>query len=187
MYWYKKVKKSSKAVIAGAIAALLFSCNAELGKNTATGKKYFDIPAYFQQEISRLAAEKPIITKTVTKDSLSETKKIDIKDWETELASFRSIDLNKPAYAGVLVQDSIPEKHLLKITSTDPKTDINKVEIQYSEDGQVRSFHIERRLDKTLYQTQETLDYAKDKTYSIEKQQSVWMLGDKFYHIQADF
>lgn len=171
--------------MAVAVTALFLSCTSSPKDRKVTRETYFDIPTYFKAEIARLAQEKPVVDKTVVKDSLSEAKEIQIADWENELSSFASIDLNKPAYAGILKKDSIANK--VKITSSDPKIDIAAVEIEYEDNGEPVAFRIQRNIQNSLYETHETLYYAKNKEYSLEKHQSVLILGDKYYHIEAVF
>ena len=168
-----------------AVTALFLSCTSSPKDRKVTRETYFDIPTYFKAEIARLAQEKPVVDKTVVKDSLSEAKEIQIADWENELSSFASIDLNKPAYAGILKKDSIANK--VKITSSDPKIDIAAVEIEYEDNGEPVAFRIQRNIQNSLYETHETLYYAKNKEYSLEKHQSVLILGDKYYHIEGVF
>ncbi|HLT88364.1 MAG TPA: hypothetical protein VKZ57_12295 [Sphingobacterium sp.] len=185
MYWYKKKNTWCKAVTAVAVTALFLSCTSSPKDGKITRETYFDIPGYFKAEIARLTQEKPLVGKTVVKDSLSETKEIQIADWENELSSFASIDLNKPAYAGILKKDSTANK--VKITSSDPKIDIAAVEIEYGENGDPIAFHIQRNIQNSLYETHETLHYTKHTGYSLEKHQSVLVLGDKYYHIEGVF
>lgn len=185
MYWYKKKNKWARAVMAFAVTALFLSCTSSPKDGTVTRESYFDIPGYFKTEIRRLTQENPVVGKTVMKDSLSETKAIQIPDWENELSSFTSIDLNKPAYAGILKKDSTANK--IKITSSDPKIDITSVEIEYGDDGEPVAFRIQRNIQNSLYNTRETLHYARHKGYSLEKHQSVLVLGEKYYHIEAVF
>lgn len=168
-----------------AVTALFLSCTSGPQDRKVTRETYFDIPAYFQGEIARLTQEKPVVNKTVVKDSLSEAKEIQVADWENELSSFASIDLNKPAYAGILKKDSTANK--VRITSSDPKIDITAVEIEYGDSGEPVAFHIQRNIQNSLYETHETLYYARNKKYSLEKHQSVLILGDKYYHIKGLF
>lgn len=185
MYWYKKKNIGCKAVIAIAVTALFLSCISNPDGNDTSKETYVDIPKYFKAEITRLKQENPVVEKTVVKDSLSETKELQIADWENELASFASIDLNKPAYAGVLKKDSTANK--TTITSSDPKTDIAVVEITYDQRGAPTEFQVRRHIHNALYKTKETLHYIKGKKYSLEKQQSVLILGDKYYRIEGIF
>lgn len=171
--------------MASAIAALFFCCSPKQDANAARQDKYIDIPAYFKQEIERLQKSKPIVLKTVIKDSISETKEISISNWGDELSSFTTVDLNKPAYAGLLKKDSSDRKS--SYTATDPEIDLSSVEITWAKDNSPLSIRIKRTIKNSLYQTQEILTYQRDSIYSLEKEQSVLLLGDKHYKIEASF
>ncbi|PRD48591.1 hypothetical protein [Sphingobacterium haloxyli] len=185
MYWYKTKNTWCSAITAVVVSALYISCNSSPKDKKITRETYFDIPGYFKTEIAQLTQEKPFLEKTVVKDSLSETKEIQITDWANELSSFASIDLNKPAYAGMLKKDSTANS--VKIISSDPKVDIVFVEIIYGDNGEPATFRIQRNIQNSLYDTRETLHYTKNKGYSLEKHQSVLILGDKYYYIEGIF
>ncbi|KGE13591.1 hypothetical protein [Sphingobacterium deserti] len=171
--------------MASALAALFFSCNEAPDSAAQNKEERFDIPAYFKSEISRLNQSLPTVKKTVVKDSLSETKTIKISNWTDELASFSTVDLNKPAYSGILKKDSTAGK--ITYTATDPKIDVSKVEITFTADNKPKSFVIERTIKNSLYQTKEVLKYQADSAYSLDKNQSVLLLGDRRYQIESTF
>lgn len=173
------------AVTASAVAALFFSCSTPPPTGGAAKEKQFDIPNFFKQEIARLEKTNPLVKKTVTKDSLSETKDLKISNWSNELASFATVDLNKPVYAGLLQKDSVNGK--LTFTADDPKVDLSSVEISFAPDKSPKGFVIRRTIKNSLYQTAETLEYQRDSIYSLQKDQSVLLLGDKHYNISASF
>src|SRR5690606_5317355 len=185
MNWYKNtIHITKKAAIAFAIAALLWNCNSSQ-PGVAHQERYIDIPAYFKQEIAKLQAEQPTVVKTVKKDSATESKDLKIAKWENELSSFTGIDLNKPAYQGYIQKDS--SNHLVTYLFTKPDLDLNKVEIRYNDKNQAISFRINRTIRNSLYNTKEVLFYQQDSIYSLEKEQSVLLLGDKYYFIEGRF
>lgn len=165
------------------MAALVFACSEQTAQVEHFASKQLDIPAFFTTEIARLSAEKPEVIKTVKKDSIVETKDIKIDNWENELASFLTVDINKPAYAGYLKKDSVDRR--VTYHSTNPKLDLKLVEITYNDKGQPITFRIDRNIDNLLYDTEETLHYQKDVGYQLEKRQHVLLLGDKYYHISG--
>ncbi|TDS12396.1 hypothetical protein B0I21_106254 [Sphingobacterium paludis] len=171
--------------MASALAALFFSC-AETPPSAARKQDTrFDIPGYFKAEIARLNQSLPTVNKTVVKDSLSESKTLKISNWTDELASFSTVDLNKPAYSGLLKKDSTANK--IVYTATDPKIDISKVEITFTSENKPKAFVIERTIKNSLYQTKEVLKYQADSAYSLNKSQSVLLLGDRQYQIESAF
>lgn len=167
------------------ITALFLSCTSSPNGSDVIRETYLDIPGYFKGEIARLTQDNPVVNKTVVKDSLSETQEVKIADWSNELASFVSIDLNKPAYNGILQKDSTNNE--VNITATDPKIDLVAVDVTYGENGEPTAFRIQRNIQNSLYDTRETLRYEKNKGYSLEKHQSVLILGDKYYHVEGTF
>ncbi|MBE8720986.1 hypothetical protein C4F40_09655 [Sphingobacterium sp. Ka21] len=184
MFWYKRHKYSVfRTIITLALSSALFSC---VSTDTATKDqvKLFDLPSFFQSEIKRLAATNPTITKTVRKDSISEVKQIKIENWETELSSFVTIDINKPAYDGYVDVDSI--NHLVTYTVTNPDLDLSCIQIQY-ENGKANAIVIERKVKNSLYNTTEFLEYRKNDSYTVEKNQSVKAVGENYYKIEGKF
>lgn len=173
------------AVTASAVAALFISCSDTPPTSGATKEKQFDIPHFFKQEIARLEKTNPLVKKTVTKDSLSETKELNISNWSNELANFATVDLNKPVYVGLLRKDSVDGK--LTFTADDPKVDLSSVEISFAQDKTPKGFIIRRTIKNSLYQTTETMEYQRDSIYRLQKDQSVLLLGDKHYNIHASF
>ncbi len=185
MYWYNKKNDIRKAAVAIAFAALFVSCSTDPATKRKKTAKQIDVPAFFKQEVERLQREKPLVLKTVTKDDLSEKKELQIENWANELASFQTIDLNKPAYADVLTKDSTA--NTLIYSSTDPEIDLSYVEIQFNKAHKPVNWIIKRTIKNSLYQTEEVLKYYSDSAYSIEKEQSVLILGDKRYGVEANF
>lgn len=165
------------------LSCALFSC---VSTDSATKErvKLLDLPSFFQSEIKRLKETNPTITKTVRKDSLSEVKQIKIENWDTELASFVAIDINKPAYDGYVHIDSVD--NLVTYTVTNPDLDLSCIQIQYK-NGKVNDIIIERKVKNSLYNTTEFLEYRKNDSYTVEKNQSVIAVGDNYYKIEGKF
>lgn len=183
MFWYTK-KCAIKTTAAGllSLAAVVSSCTSATDQEKKKIDPEFDIPSFFENEIRLLNASKPKVTKTVHKDSISETKQLNIADWEKELANFTSIDLNKPAYQGTYSKDSVGNS--VTYTFQDPSVDLSVVKIVY-ENGAPAVFSIKRANKNLLYDTEEQLEYIKNKSYSVDKTQTVKLLGSQHYHIQG--
>ncbi|MFD1769044.1 hypothetical protein [Sphingobacterium suaedae] len=171
-----------RAVVAVAFTASLLSCHSS--NTPATQKEMFvDLPHFFEEEVQRLTTENPEIQKTVTKDSISETKTLRVDNWKNELSSFASVDLNKSAYLGYLEKDSTTRK--VTFRSTNPKIDLSSVELTYGSGGELQTIVVHRTIKNSLYETKEVLRYIKDSTYSLEKNQSVLLMNDKYYQIEG--
>ncbi len=161
--------------------ALSFSCESpSADKKGSLTTAEFDVPSFFQKEIALLNSTKPKIKKTVLKDSISETKELVIADWNKELTSFLAVDLNKAAYRGTFQKDSTG--NTVVYTFTDSTIDLSSLKIVYV-DHIPTEFTIKKSTQNLLYNTSESLEYIKGKSYSIDKLQSVYMLGSQHYKI----
>lgn len=186
MSWYINYYKKQKAVALGLLSlsvGLSLSCespSAEKKRNLVAPE--FDLPSFFHKEIAALNAAKPKIKKTVQKDSISETKELIIADWNKELTSFLAVDLNKAAYRGAFQKDSTD--HTVVYTFTDSSVDLSSLKIVYV-DNIPTQFTIKKSTQNLLYNTSENLEYIKGKSYSIDKLQSVYMLGTQHYKIMG--
>ena len=186
MYWYTKIKKLNRLAVLFPIglASLLSSCESkDLKSSVDTNSTYFDIPLYFGEQISALQKRNPLVLKTVYTNQVSEEKELNIGDWNIELSSFLTVDLNKPAYKGYIIKDSIGNVVNYKIT--DDKAEVSKVTITY--DNNIPSqIEIAKQIKNFLYRTDETLIYQPNKMYSIKKSQKVIILGTNDYEIKGE-
>lgn len=182
MYWYKKALH--KSLIAAAIMLLSVSCSDKIEQVPSFKEAQINIPAFFNKEIADLKVINPKVSKTVMKDTISETQELQINNWETELASFVAVDINKPAYAGYLKKDS--SDFNVTYTATNPTLEIQFVQIKYDASGKPLTFLIEKNIDNLLYRSAEKLIYTTGKNYRLEKKQHVLLLGDKYYQIAGD-
>lgn len=185
MFWYtKKYNRTRKVTVAGilCLTAVTLSCTSASKQEHNTVDPEIDIPAFFKNEISFLNAENPNVTKTVKKDSLSETKQLVITDWDKELANFSSIDINKPAYRGTYDKDSVDNR--VTYNFKDSSVDLSVVQIVYV-DGAVSTLNVKRSTKNLLYNTVENLEYIKGKSYRVEKIQNVKVMGSQHYLIEG--
>ncbi|MFD2554698.1 hypothetical protein [Sphingobacterium tabacisoli] len=184
MSWYTNYQKKRNTITLGLLGLgvmLSFSCessSAEKKGNLTTSE--FDVPSFFQKEIVLLNTTKPKIKKTVLKDSIFETKELVIADWNKELTSFLAVDLNKAAYRGTFQKDSTG--NTVVYTFTDSTVDLSSLKIVYV-DNIPTEFSIKKSTQNLLYNTSENLEYIKGKSYTIDKLQSVYMLGAQHYRI----
>lgn len=184
MFWYTNLLKINKTAAVGisCLTAVMLSCTSASVENQHNTDPEFDIPTFFKNEIMLLDSTAPKVTKTVLKDSISETKELVVADWQKELASFSAVDLNKPAYQHAYSKDS--SANSVTYTFRDPSADLSLVRIDY-EAGAPVAFTIKRQSKNLLYNTEEKLEYVKGKSYSIDKVQTVKLLGSQHYHIKG--
>ena len=74
------------------------ACSDLMPVNSETNnKRYFDLNAYFEQQIAQLYGT--IVRKTVTLNGTTETKEQQPRDWQTELSGFIASDINSLIYS----------------------------------------------------------------------------------------
>lgn len=179
MYWYNNIKQTALLSI-GAVC-FFFSCDNPIDDTVEQNSSlYFDIPGYFENQINDLSKSNPLVLKQVFDNDGSEKKEIHISNWNTELSSFMSIDLNKPAYAGHIVKDSADNVVNYKFTNND--LDLNSVQIIYQENMPIQ-ITIDKTTKNMLYQTDEKLVYIADSLYSVQKLQKVIWMNPNNYKI----
>ncbi|WP_164112473.1 MULTISPECIES: hypothetical protein [Sphingobacterium] len=172
----------TKAVSILCITAFTSSCTSASNNAHNSNDLEIDIPSFFQNEIALLNSKRPTVTKTVKKDSISETKQLTVSDWQKELANFTSIDINKAAYRGSYHKDSIG--NTVTYSFKDSALDLSSLKIVY-DNGIPSIFTIKKVTKNLLYDTEENLEYIKGKSYSVDKTQVVKALGSHHYQIKG--
>ena len=88
-----------KKIIFYCLFILLSSCTLKEQENL-NSPLYYDLAGYFKAEAKRLTAANLQIDKSVLVNGETESKKINISNWEKELESFISADINKSSWRG---------------------------------------------------------------------------------------
>lgn len=94
---------------------MVFALSCQNSKNDIS-QKLFRFDTFFEQQISHLKNSKKNLVKTVELGNNTETKQIPTPDWDKELAHFKELNFNKPAFESMyqLVQKSDTETYVLK-------------------------------------------------------------------------
>ena len=163
---------------------LLSGCLPAEKENTSNQIYYFDLKTYFTKAATELNRKKPLVNKTVSKNELSENKKIKITDWKTELALFIDADINKKAWKDSYSKDSSATKIIYTAKEADLKT--QKIEIDLK-NGLPVKFKIITKMDNLLYHSTEELEFYPDSVYSINKHQKVTIISQNNYLIKGFF
>lgn len=145
---------------------------------------FFDLKTYFSKTAEKLNQSNLLISKSVSKNELTETKQLKINDWNQELALFMDADINKPAWKDDYSKDSTEQKIIYTAKNQDLKT--QKIEIDMAL-GLPKKIRINTQVSNFLYQTKEDLLFYPDSCYQIIKNQNVIVLGENSYKITAFF
>lgn len=162
---------------------ILLSACSQNSEPSRQQKYFFDIAGYFQRQAEILKNKK--VLKTVQKNGVSETKTLEISDWQQELALFTEADINKPAWKNSYKVDSGANKLLYTAKEADLR--VQKITINFANEGQVKQIAISTQSTNLLYHTTENLLFVADSAYRIEKHQKVLLLGANDYLINGKF
>lgn len=155
---------------------------------------YFDVPGFINSQINRLEKEPVNLQKTVGLESKKqETQTINKPDWETELALFREIDLNKKALEGSYTQTKtvLPEgEKLLYTLNADVSAPIVSLEVWKNKQGQVKWLQAVYEQKNTLFynreiRTLETNGQEQIKAYQISGVQKVLLFDSLAYQVAS--
>jgi hypothetical protein len=154
--------------------------------NTATTKKFFDIPGYFKQEVEYIKTNFSTVSKTsvYNNDSSHQDFKVTDVNWEKEFAIFMECDINRPIYYANMkeLKSTVNDTNSTTITyeSSSPKTRIQRVKIGFTEKGNQPDF-VSIQLEKSDLISVTSIEalYVKGSRYQVQGKQKVKQLGDE--------
>jgi hypothetical protein len=185
MYWCNRFLFFIAAIMA---VQSISSCKSDSHADSYT-KQFFDLKKYFASESIRLAKTKPLITKTAVNNSIKETKKVSMPNWNDELSLFSESDINKPAWkASYKVSTS---EGITTYTAIDPDVKTRYIILKKQQDKVklilIYNYTKTTLFGKALYWTTEHLSYIPDSIYTIQKEQYIRTLGRNKYFIKGLF
>jgi hypothetical protein len=145
---------------------------------------YIDIKGFFESEAIRLTKNKTLVNKKILQDKTSESKSEISINWQDELILFIASDINKPAWKDSykIINDPLKTSY----HSIDSGLRTKEIQINKDVNGKPTRFYIKNITKNKLYESTEILIYIPDSTYSIEKNQSVFLLGKNNILIKAE-
>lgn len=143
---------------------------------------YFDLKGYFNTDIKRLSKLNHPILKSVTHNDVTETKKVKIANWESELNLFIQSDINKPAWRDSYSVQNTGNAIFYRAKTPDLKT---RLIVINKSGNKVKWILIYNYTKNILYQTTEKLSYFPDSVYIIQKYQKVRVLKANRYLIKG--
>lgn len=169
------------------LAGTVQSCKPDLSRNTET--KFFDLKKYFTDESVRLNKLNPLVTKSANYNANTETKKVHIADWKTELGIFIESDINKPAWKTSYRTSNSDYITTYAAIDSGLKTQYIIIKRQNDKVKLVLIYNHSRTtlFGKVLYESRENLSYVPDSIYRVQKRQYVRTLGFRNYFIRGLF
>jgi hypothetical protein len=187
MYWYKSTLFLTAAAVLFLTSGLQ-SCKPDI-KETGANMKYFDIQGFFKAESARLAKSNKPILKTIKHNGVTESKKVLIINWDTELSLFSESDINKPAWKNSYSVQA--DSNIIIYMAKEPELITREVLIKLVA-GKVKYMMIinandakKHSINNLFYKYNEKLSYFPDSLYLIQRAQTIRLLGTNKYDISG--
>lgn len=150
---------------------------------------FFDLPAFFHQEIDLLQKDVIGLQKTATINGQKETKQISEFDLKQELSSFINADINKATWKDQYQVDSIWQAQQLQsihYKALNKKLKTQKVLITF-EEGEVAAIEIEKGIDNMAVRADQVLTYFSRQGYKVNKEQSLVLSDPQKIEMEVKF
>lgn len=159
---------------------LFWSCNTDKPVQQQKGST-LSLDSFFNAEIEKLTKLNPTIEKTVVKDQDSETQSLKIANWNSELSGFIAADITKESDPSLYDFKEVDCKTIYQ--AKDTRLAIQYLAVEHDLKGKIQQVIIKRKVDNSLYSSNEKLTYNVDSSYQIEKNQDILVLGKSQYKI----
>ena len=150
---------------------------------------YFDLEAFFQNEINRLNELQPLVDKRVRINTKEESNQLDDINYTRELKVFSDSDINRVAWFDKYSIDNTLENNqlnLLRYEAIDESLRTRNVEIELAGE-EVREISIENQSESFIASAFQKLIYRPASGYSILTSQKMKIGKDKVIEIEVNF
>jgi len=179
---YKRLVVYKAIIIITLLSTLLLPACKPAIKETGARLNYFDLKGYFKTSATQLTAHNKPVFKTAIHNGNSQSKKVNIVNWDMELSLFSASDINKPAWKDSYQVQNAGNTIFYK--TKDPELETKQITINM-DGGKVKWIMIINHAKNLLYETKEKLTYVPDSMYRIKKWQHVRLLGTNTYDIKG--
>ena len=139
-------------------------------QETNIATPFFDLKAYFNQQVEHLQEEQPKIIKKVRIGESTEENALSEVDFEKELQIFQRSDINRPAWADKYEIDSTfasGKLQSIQYTAKDTSLTTRLLYIGFQE-GDVNAIRVNNRTYSAIASTEQNLLYQAASGYRIE-------------------
>jgi hypothetical protein len=153
-------------------------------------KKFYDIRAYFDNQINKLKVRRQNVRKQITKNGRSHVLEMNTLNWVEELEAFKESDINKPAWRDAYLTDTIflEGSQVISHKAVNAENPIQTLVVTiHSETGDCLRVSIDKRTENFLYSSEQKLFYSAGEGYEISGNLSVKYLFNSEYEVEAEF
>jgi len=184
--------RCSKTIILFSIFQFLFSSCTNPSKEASLQKPYFDLTAFFSGQITQLEKDSMIVVKTSAINTNTDEHTMPWADWKREFALFIASDINKTAFIGKYVVDTVLNpggktgELTVRYSATDSSLRTKLMEVTWLlPEKNVKQIHIINRSCNFLSTTHEELFYLPMKAYMIRSSQDMKFFSGTEYSLMG--
>lgn len=170
-----------RILLAALLVAGMVACQDE--SPVAVSKErgsFFDLPAYFSEEVTRLTAAQQQVIKTSVFNGVEEQTEPEDIDWEKEFGVYTSSDINLPSWRDKYVGDTslTANGQIARITYQAQEEDLRtqRLVVDYQA-SKVEQIIITNELDSKVAVNKQTLIYRPDQGYEVQAFQKLPLRG----------
>lgn len=165
------------------------ACQTPEVEQAASQHAFFDLKAYFAEEIASLS-QKRNITKTTQINGQQESHTFDTLDFAQELAAFVESDINRIAWLDQYAVDSTmsPQGKLAGITyqALKPELKTQKLQIQFTQ-NQPSYIQVNRLMENALMNSAMQMEYRPGEGYRIQSNQKLRISEEREMVVEVKF
>ncbi len=163
---------------------ILFGCGQTDTSKPVVGLKWFDLKQFVNHANTILPKNAPF-EKTLWVKGASETKKVSIADWTTELAVFAQSDINRPAWRDKYQVDTVHSNattdtaiaHQIRHVAKDKALRTRYLSVSMSQKWEPLAIEILNEQNNFFSHSQQHLTWDLRAGYSITAQQKMLFMG----------
>ncbi len=153
-------------------------------------KFYFDLESVVKQDIDTNTTNHLSENKTVIINGRKETKKIDTVDWKLELQPIADADINRAAWKGKFLADTldvgVAGRKTIQYRALSADIPVQSMRVDF-ENNQVYRVSILKKINSMLFTSIQYMDYYPRKGFIIRSEQKAFIINSLQTEIAVDF
>jgi len=153
-------------------------------------RNYYDLPTCVRQQKELLQRTGKSVRKKLTKDGHTQVIERSDVDWNEEFELFIESDINRPAWRGAFLADTVHLERMMVITyrSQNPEIPVRTVVVTIDHaTGQCLRLTIDRRTENFLYSSNQKLFLTPGEGYTIKGHLRVPRLFESEFSVESVF
>lgn len=172
-------------------AVLLGSCSKDPTEIYFEDQRfYYDLPKCMTYQVETLERLGKNVRKQLTKDGQTQTVERGGVNWREELELFIESDINRPAWRGAFMADTVTLERMMVITYTTQNREIPVKRLVVTLDRQNQQclrLTIDRKTENFLYSSNQKLFFIPGEGYTIKGHLKVPYIFESQFSVESTF